>query len=528
MSVNQLMFLILVFLSLFVYYLTPRKYRWFVLLAISLYFYHLMGVSNFLYLILATAALYAGTLGMAEMDRRLLAELAELGKDVSREEKKARKAASKKKKYHILLGIILVDLGLLLVLKYGTFFLENISALLNIFGVSFPNRLGLAAPLGISYYTLQAIGYALEVYKGKTEPERNPLKVLLYVTYYPQMTQGPIGRWRELAGQLFEGHSFAFENLAQGCRLILWGLFKKSVVGDNLKPLVNDIFSGYQSVSGFTLLLGCFYMTVQLYADFSGYTDLVRGISKLYGIDLGENFQRPFFAQSLGEYWRRWHISLSSWFRDYVFYPASISKGAVRFTHFGQKHFSKRLARLCPVIYAMAIVWFCTGFWHDASWRYIFWGIGNGAVLIGSVLLEPQFDWLKKKLHIPENAWWWKLFGMVRTFLIVALLKVFPGADDTAQSVAILNRMLFHFSPKPDWASCFLDTGWYTLAYAAMGLILFLTVSIIQEKHGSVGAVLDKKPFVVRFALYFLVLGLLIYTGNFDTVISAGFEYAQF
>lgn len=341
------------------------------------------------------------------------------------------------------------------------------------------------------------------------------------------MTQGPIGRYPDLAPQLFSGHDFSYDNLAWGCQRILWGLFKKAVIADNLRPLVNSIFDHYAEVSGFTLLLGCIYMVFQMYADFSGYTDIVCGISRIYGITMMENFKRPLFSQSLGEYWRRWHISLSSWFRDYVFYPASISKGALKFGKFGQKHFSPRIKKIFPVVYAMAIVWFCTGLWHDASWRYILWGVANGIVLIAGVVLEPQLTEAKKKLHIREEAWWWKGFCILRTFLIVALLKVFPAADTTGGSFVIIGRILFHFNPQLTYKALFMDAKWFNTAYAMGGLLIFLAVSLLETRT-TLEEWMGKRPFAVRWLIYLSFIAMIGYLGNFDAIVTGGFEYAQF
>lgn len=526
MSVNQIAFLGLFFLSVIIYYLIPKKCQWMALLGISLFFYYLMGVDNFLYILISAATLTYGTQKIYQRDVILAKELSEAGNSLSGHERKKKKVRNKTIKFRWLLGIIAVNLGILLILKYGDFFIENINSVLHLFGMNGMNRLGLAAPLGMSYYTLQVIGYAIEVYKGKTIPEKNPFKILLFVTYYPQMTQGPIGR-ANLAPRLWEGHSFSYHNLCRGSQRILWGLFKKAVVSDNMKPLVTGIFSNYETVSGFTLLMGCIYMVLQMYADFSGYTDIVLGMSEIYGIEMMENFKRPLFSDSLGEYWRRWHISLSSWFRDYVFYPASVSKTAVKFGKWGQKYFSPRIKKIFPVLYAMSLVWFCTGFWHDASWRYIAWGVANGVVLIGGVVLEPYFKKAKEMLHINEKAWWWKCYTVFRTFMIVAVLKVFPGADNTRQSFAMLKKIILGFHPALTCDSLFPGMEWYTLVYIGTGLMLMLIVSTIQTKT-PFRDWLEKRPMIVRWGVYLLPGLLLMYMGAFDSVVTGGFEYAQF
>lgn len=528
MSVNQLAFLMLAGISVLLYYLVPKKCQWMFLLGVSLWFYWLMGVHHYIYIIASSLSVTVGTCGMFKQMQKLETELKEQADILSRTERKAKKERTKRICRRWLTGIIVFNLGILLILKYGDFLIGNLNRGLGIFGISPVGYLGFLAPLGISYYTLQGIGYAMEVYKGKVQPEKNPLKVLLFLTYYPQMTQGPIGRYPDMAPQLFGGHSFCFDNIASGCRKILWGLVKKAVIADNMKPLVNSIFGSYSEVSGFTLFLGCIYMVLQMYADFSGYADIVSGISQMYGIRMMENFKRPFFSVSLGEYWRRWHISLSSWFRDYVFYPASLSKGALWFGRVGKRFFSPRIKKIFPVVYAMVIVWFCTGLWHDASWRYILWGVANGVILIAGVVLEPWLKKAKELLHIKESAWWWKGFCMIRTFLIVALLKVFPGAATTKQSILILKKILFAFEPSFTYQAFFMEIGWQQLLFAAIGLGCFLIVSIMQERELAVGSVLIKTPLVVRWGIYAFLLVLLIYTGNFDMVVAGGFEYARF
>lgn len=527
MSVNQLAFLAFVFCAAVLYYCVPRKCQWMVLLGISLYFYYLLGVTNFLYVLITAVSVTIGTNKMYRIDTEMKAKMKECSAALTRQEKKELKARTKGRKKRWLLMIIFINLGILIVLKYGNFLIENINLVLKLFHIEGLNRLGLLAPLGISYYTLQVIGYALDVYKGKAVPEKNPLKVLLFVTYFPQITQGPINRYPELAPQLYEGCGFSFHNISYGCQRILWGLFKKAVIADQLQPLVKEIFAGYETVSGFTLLMGCVYMLFQLYADFSGYTDIVCGISEVFGIRLSENFRQPLFATSLGEYWRRWHMSLTSWFRDYVFYPVSISKASVKFGKLGQKFFSRRIKKIFPVLFAMSVVWFCTGIWHAASWRYILWGIANGVVLIGGMVLEPQFNWMKQKLHIRDDAWWWKGFGIFRTFLIVTILKIFPAATSTKQSLVIAKKIFFDFGSDFSYSSFFLETQPHVIIYAAIGLVIFLIVSLIREKR-PVRDYLAEKPAVVRWCIYLLILAMFVCMGSFSVEMKGGFEYAQY
>ncbi len=527
MSVNQLSFFALFFLSVILYYCVPRKCQWMALLGISLLFYHLMGVDNFIYVLVTAGTLTWTTGKMYQIDCCLEEELKNAPAKLTRSEKKEKKAQAKSRKKRWLLCMIFINLGILLVLKYGDFFVHNANRILGVFGIDGMNKLGLVVPLGLSYYTLQAIGYALDVYKGKSVPEKNPCKVLLFVTFFPQMTQGPIGRFGELAPQLYVGRTFSYKNLSYGCQRILWGMMKKTVIADNLRPLATGIFHQYKTVDGFTLFMACIYTTFQIYADFSGYSDIVCGIGEIYGIRMEENFTQPFFSKSLSEYWRRWHISLSSWFRDYIFYPASISKSAVSFGKFGGRFLPPRISKMFPAVFALSLVWISTGLWHDASWRYILWGAANGAIIISAIILKPQFDAAKAKLHIREDGGLWQVFCMIRTFLIVSLLKVFPGAGSTIGSLRIFKKIFFDFHPALDYTLWFMDMESYRLIYAAIGLVLFLIVSILQTK-GKVRDFLAAKPVVVRWAVYLFLLSLIMFMGAFDSTAIGGFEYAQF
>lgn len=526
MTVNSLSFLIFFAAVAVLYYLLRPKYQWFLLLLASLAFYALAGTRNFFWLISTCVTTYGATRIMEHMDETLTKALASTLKAAPLEEKKAEKAKTKKKKQVVLILLLVINLGILATLKYGDFFISNLNSILGLFGIPKRNLLGFAAPLGISYYTLQSMGYALDVYKGKCKPEHNFLKTSLFICFFPQMTQGPIGRFTDLAPQLFSGHKFSYQNLSFGLQRVLWGFFKKFVIGDQMKPMVDYIFAS-KTASGMTLFLGCIYMTLQMYADFSGYVDIVAGFSEVLGIRLMENFKRPFFSQSLAEYWRRWHISLSSWFRDYMFYPLSISKPAVKFGKWGKKHFGIRIGKIFPAIYALFIVWFSTGLWHDSSWRYILWGVSNGVIIIGAMWLEPVFTKMKQFFHIKEDRSWWRRFSILRTFLLVSLLKVFPGASHTKASLSILKRIFTDFSPSLSFEAWFPEMTVQGVWFSLYGLILLWIVSFIQEKH-PVRPWFAEKPLVIRWICYLLLLGSVLTMGAFTISMVGGFAYAQY
>ena len=526
MTVNSLSFLIFFVLVAIVYFLPfLKKYQWIVLLAASYLFFLSFGVRPVIYILITTVTTYLAARKLGRLREEQISPKER--ENMNSEDIRRWKDKNKKKRNHVILAHVLINVGLLILLKYGNFFISNMNKVLEQTSIGLLPSLSLVVPLGISYYTLQSIGYVVDVSKGKVRCEKNIGKTALFLSYFPQMTQGPIGRFGQLGKQLFSQHAFSYRNLSFGCQRILWGFFKKTVIADRLKPLVDEILINYQSYSGMTLFLGCVYMSIQAYADFSGYMDIIAGFSEILGIHVEENFKRPFFSKSLAEYWRRWHITLSSWFRDYLFYPLSLSKTAVKLGRNGKKVLPVRIAKLIPSVYALCIVWFTTGFWHAASWRYILWGVCNGVVLIASTCLTPQYQAVKKGLHIREGSRWWQLVCMARTFLLVSFLKVFPGAESTGDALGIIKRIFCRFSPQLSYEAWFPGMAKSGLAYILFGLILFFAVSCIQE-HRQVRDWLSARPFAVRWALYLMLLCSVLSFGILVTDVSGGFEYAQY
>ena len=528
MTINSLTFLIFFTVLVVLYYLPIFKNcQWVLLLLASFVFYGSASSGSVIYLLVASVATYFGANLLEKKNVKQETYLKENKGSLSKQEVKEYKGKIKKEKHKITVVCVVVNLGLLILIKYGLFLAKNVELVFKNIKITELSIFHIIIPLGISYYTLMSIGYLLDVSKGKCKAEKNLLKTVLYLIYFPQITQGPIGRFTEMAPRLFEKHEFTYEKLAYGCQRILWGFFKKMVIADRMKPMVDAIFTNYQDYSGFTVALGCIYFSIQLYADFSGYMDIVCGCSHILGIELAENFKRPFFSKSLAEFWRRWHITLCAWFRDYMFYPLSISKGAVRAGRIAKKIFPPRIAKLAPSVFALSIIWLCTGIWHEASWRYILWGVYNGVIIIGAMCLEPQFAWAREKLHLKEENKVWSAFQMIRTFLIISLLKVFPLAGSTMDSIRMFLKIFTDFRVEFTVAAWFPQLQITDYVAVGAGLIIFFIVSTIQEK-GPAHEKLNKLPFVVRFAIYFvLLLGILSF-GVFDVEMAGGFEYAQY
>ena len=323
MSYSTFEFIAFLAAVLVVYYIIPKKFQWIVLLAASYAFYLLDGVAQVAYIAGSTVITYTSAMIMQKKRDRYKQKLADLSKngEVSREEKQQMKKEAGTSIHRVQVITILIQLGILVVVKYLNFMLGVADSVVGLFtdGVSI-SGISILVPLGISFYTFMSIGYIIDIGKGKYEAERNIGKLALFVSFFPSVIQGPINRFDDMGRQLFEGHKLEYDNLKYGAQLMMWGFFKKLVIADRVAPFVGTIFSsGYEKYSGTALFVGVLGYAVQIYADFSGGIDIASGAAQMLGILMPKNFERPYFSETLAEYWRRWHITLGAWMREYVF-----------------------------------------------------------------------------------------------------------------------------------------------------------------------------------------------------------------
>jgi D-alanyl-lipoteichoic acid acyltransferase DltB (MBOAT superfamily) len=275
-----------------------------------------------------------------------------------------------KKRKVLLLASISVNLGLLAFFKYFNFFAENFANAFTLFGQHIePTHLNIILPVGISFYTFQTLSYSIDVYKRKLEPTKDVISFLAFVSFFPQLVAGPIERATNLLPQFFKKRSFNYDHAVDGMRQILWGLFKKVVIADNCAQFANQIFHNYTDLNGSTLLLGAIFFTFQIYGDFSGYSDIAIGTARLFGFNLMQNFKFPYFSRDIAEFWRRWHISLTTWFRDYLYIPLGGSHGG-----------------LWMKIRNTFIIFLVSGFWHGANWTFLAWGFLNACYFLPLML----------------------------------------------------------------------------------------------------------------------------------------------
>jgi D-alanyl-lipoteichoic acid acyltransferase DltB (MBOAT superfamily) len=335
------------------------------------------------------------------------------------------KANTKARKKLFLWISICTNLGFLGFFKYFNFFAESFTDMMNMIGMQAnPWSLNVILPVGISFYTFQTMSYTIDLYRGQMKAEKDPIAFFAYVSFFPQLVAGPIERAVNLLPQFKIKREFSYEQGADGMRLILWGLFKKVVIADNCALFVNEVFTNYQTASGLELILGAVFFAFQIYGDFSGYSDIAIGTAKLFGFNLMTNFRTPYFSRDMAEFWRRWHISLSTWFRDYVYIPlggSRVGKGRAVFNTF--------------------VIFVVSGFWHGANWTFIVWGALNAVYFLPLLLMgknRKNTDTVAENRFLPSIK---ELWQMGTTFALTCLAWVFFRAESVGEAWQYLSNI---------------------------------------------------------------------------------------
>ena len=540
MSYTSLKFLIFVIAVILVYFLFPwKKLRWTVLLVASYVFYLFAGYKYVGFILFTTLSTYLVAIGLEKISLSSKKFITDHKADLSREDKKKLKEKAKNKKKGLLALALIVNFGILAFLKYFNFFSGGINDILGSFGIAFSApTLHLILPLGISFYTFQSMGYLVDVYRDTVKPQKNPFKLALFVSFFPQIVQGPIGIYSDLAHQLFEPHDFSFERFKHGCELILWGLVKKMIIADHAVIAINAVVDNYYAYNGTTLTFTIVLYSLQLYADFSGGIDISRGVAEIFGITMMENFRRPYFSKDISEYWRRWHISLGNWFKSYLFYPLAMSSlflntsKNIKKSKFGSTKAGAHIAKVLPTSIASFIVFFMVGVWHGASMKYVAFGVYNGGIIMLAVLLKPVFEWMIEKLHIKAQSAPYTLFRILRTYILVLVGYVFDVAPSFSASLHTFRSILTNQNFSESYQEI-IDLGLYKKEYLLilLGAVLIFIISVIQERHSdtTIRNMLDKKPFIFRFAPVFIgVMALVVYGVYGSGFNPADFVYMQF
>ena len=493
-------FLFTIMITAFIYYLMPKKYQWVVLLIMSFAFYATYGIKYMGYIIFTIISSYIFTI-------------------------KIEACVDKKNRRRLLIACLLCNFGILTGMKYINFFISNINAVGVLFGstAKLPG-FKIIMPLGISFYTFQSTGYMIDVYRGVADAEKNPFRYALFVSFFPQLVQGPISRWNDLKKSLFESHAFSWVNIQYGFERILWGYFKKMVIADRAAIGLATIQSDVSVYYGAYAFVGMLLYAIDLYADFTGGIDITIGVAQMFGITLPENFRRPFFSKSIAEYWRRWHITLCAWFKDYLFYPLSMSKWMNKVSRWLKKHVGKPVGSRFPVYFSSLTVWFVTGIWHGASWNFVVWGLLNSIIMLVSQELKPLYEKADNRLGYRKIKYY-KVFEIIRTTAIVCCLQML----DYYRNIAEAFRMFFSMFTGGNYAAVFTKGMWSIGLSAADYIVLFAGVVImfvvsLLERRCPVREQLAQKNYIIRYIVFLVIFLLIAVLGIYGT----GYESSQF
>ena len=521
MSFVSIEFLLFILVTCVIYYACPKRVKPFVLLLANYVFYIISTGMLAIYLLVTTCIIYISARIIQKIEDRK-----DKIKQLDKEEKKIAKNKIKKQKKIAIVISVIICLGILAVLKYTPFFVEILNSILNVFKIHEITAVKhFLLPLGISYYTLQAISYIVDVYRGKYAAEKNFIKVALYMSFFPLMVEGPISRFDTLSEQLYADNKFNYEQMKKGLTRIGWGFFKKLVIADRAALFVNNVF-GHSEYGGLVAGVAIILYTLQIYAEFSGCMDIVIGTAKLLGIKLSENFEQPFFSKSIQEFWRRWHITLGTWLKDYVFYPISLSKMNLNVSGAAKKHLPVHLSKFVIVAFPLFFVWFSNGLWHGASLKYVLYGLYYYVIMMLGVLFEPVFKWIIKIFKINTEVFSYKLFQMIRTaFLVLIGMTIFR-----AQTLTEAFNMLMAIFTKPSGASIFslgLSLNQFLILFISSVVLFF--VSLAKENKIDVNEKLNEQNLVFRWLVYFAVITVIVVCGIYGIGYDASsFIYGQF
>lgn len=533
MSITSISFALFLCIVFILYYTVfAGKRQWICLLLASTASYVFSGPKNLVFLVLTALTCWGSALWM---ERWTLAYKSFRAAQKSDNPEKAdgngtseyfsgmtvreAKAAAQKRKRDILLLALLLNFGVLALVKY--------------WGVSYH---GWLLPLGMSFYTFQALGYLIDVYNGKIRAERNFLHYFLFVSFFPQLVQGPIGRYDQLQTQLLGEHKASFEQWKRAMLLILFGLMKKYAIANVLAPAIAVLLDdNIRTIPGSAVVFAILMYSFQQYADFSGGIDIVTGAAQLFGIELAPNFRQPYFSISLGDFWRRWHISLGAWMRDYVFYPFALLKPVQKLGKKISKRFGKHLGVVLPASIANILVFFLVGIWHGPEVHYILWGLYNGIVIALSDIGAPLFHSWNEKLHLKTESRGMHLFRVARTFVIVNIGwyfdRIYQFGDCMHAFAATFVPERFQLAELGTVIRCYLtEPGILTgkgMLLVLLGMLVLLAADLLHEQKRTFYDVLAIRPRAVRWCCLYALMLLVQLAIDFSNVSSA-FMYANF
>lgn len=535
MDFTSISFFVFLAAVITVYYVVPKKIQWLVLLVASYGFYLYSGVEQVIYILGTTLISYGAGLWMQHLRDKQQSQLDAMGDEISKEQKRDAKKAVQKKVHVIQVLTVLVNLGVLAYVKYLNFFIGNLNELFTLFkwDAQMP-LMNVLVPLGLSYYTFNSIGYLIDVGRGKYTAEKHVGKFALFVSFFPSIVQGPLCRFGDVGMQLQQPHKFEYNNIKYGAQLILWGLFKKLVIADRVSAIAATVFSSsFTEYSGSQIFFGVLAYSFQIYGDFSGGTDITRGAAQMMGINLPENFARPFFATSMGDFWRRWHMSLGAWMREYVFYPVMLCKPVNGLSKHFRKRYGSYAGKLVPSVAAPMVVFFLIGIWHGLTWQYIVNGLYNAVLISASVALTPVYEKLTKGLRINTEAFSFRLFQMLRTFVLLCISRIIVKAPSLRDAFRMIKTMFtdvdldFLFGTNKDIYD--FGVGERGMVVVIVAILILLVVGILQERGMKIRETLAKQNLVFRWGIILALIAFVLIFGMYGpNYSSSDFIYGRF
>ncbi len=516
-----------------IYNIMPKKIKPVILLIASFVFFFMISKFLIVFLILSILSVYIGALFMKRIDKKkdALLKLMESAKENEEiksflettekvTEKKDLKKKYKNKKKLVLILVILFNVAFLFAFKYLKFFTLNTNFLLNCMNVGWRLKLlKFAAPIGISFYTLQALSYIIDVYNEKVDADRNILRVSLFLSFFPQIMEGPIARYSQTAKDLYERISVNYHNLCFGYQRILFGFFKKFIIADRLNVVVGKVFGCYESYSGISIACGIIAYTIMLYMEFSGTMDVVIGSGEIFNVKIPENFRQPFFAKNISEFWSRWHISLGAWFKDYIFYPVSLSKPMKKITLKARKVLGNHLGALISGAVALFVVWFLNGLWHGAGWTFLFYGMYQFLLILSGNIAEPFIKSFCAKLKINRQNIFYRIFQSIKMTGFVLIGELFFRAPTVSAGFGMLKRMFTNFKisalTNGEVFSLGIDKRDCLIIFLA--LIVVFIIGILRERNINVRESISKKNIFVRWSIYYALILAIIIFGAYGT-----------
>lgn len=465
------------------YAVLPQKARPWVLLAFSYLFVWTLSNWLIVFLMLSTVTVYGAGLAMGGMLEKRDAELAQVKKG-----KRAIKEQCRRRMRGVLVAGILINFGVLVALKYLGFFGQVASSLLSMLG----SDIVLVAPhigitIGISFYTLMAVSYLLDVYRESAKADRNIARVALFLSFFPQIMEGPICRYGQTAGALWAGEPIRERNLTYGLLRIAVGIVKKFIVADRLNLYVEAVFDNYAAFDGGVVALGAVLYTIQLYCDFSGCMDVAIGVGRIFNVEIPENFRQPFLSRTASEFWQRWHITLGTWFKDYVYYPVSLSKGCKNLTSKARKRFGNRYGPLLTSSIALFCVWLGNGLWHGAGSQYVFFGMYYFVLIVAGGFIEPSAQAFAARFGIDRESTPYKTFRIARTLVVIFVGELFFRANGLTAGLEMFGQMVGNFTLETFTSGALFDG------------------SIIQFKMNTANRAMDPADFAIAIVFTALV-----------------------